>query len=106
MAAIEQARLCGYLRKQIKTLEIRRVIVDPGSVSGVLEQLRMARKVDRFRDTAKVVLEPWLVELALARLGDRHLSIEDQREVVRATRTPWKVRWPDWWDKSLQRQHD
>ena len=69
-----------------------------GSVTSALEPLRMAKKLDRYRDTAKMMLEPWLVEMALARLGDRRLTIEQQKEVVRATRTPWKVRWPEWWE--------
>jgi len=42
-------------------------------------------------------IEPWLVEAALARLGDRQLSVEEQGKVVAAVRTPWRVRWPDWW---------
>jgi hypothetical protein len=29
--------------------------------------LRMARKLDRYRETVRIVLEPWLVEAALAR---------------------------------------
>lgn len=48
----------------------------------------VARKLDRYRETARMALEPWIVEEALARLGET---------VVRATRTPRKVRWPDWW---------
>jgi len=35
----------------------------------------MAKKLDPYRETARMVLEPWLVEAALARLG-RTLSIE------------------------------
>ncbi|MDC8755187.1 DUF5681 domain-containing protein [Erythrobacter sp. sf7] len=42
-------------------------------------------------------LNPWIVEAALARLGDRQLTFEEQREVWDATRTPHKVRWPEWW---------
>ena len=42
-------------------------------------------------------LNPWLVEAALARFGERRLDEAEQREVWRATRTPHKVRWPDWW---------
>ncbi len=61
----------------------------------------MAHKVDRFRETAKMMLEPWLVEQALARLGGRRLTAEQQSVVVSATRTPWKVRWPPWWEASL-----
>lgn len=42
-------------------------------------------------------LNPWIVLAALERLGDRHLSDYEQREVWGATRTPLKVRWPEWW---------
>ncbi|MAY19439.1 MAG: hypothetical protein CL955_02320 [Erythrobacteraceae bacterium] len=42
-------------------------------------------------------LNPWIVEAALERLGDRHLSEDEQREVWNATRTPIKVSWPEWW---------
>lgn len=42
-------------------------------------------------------LNPWIVEAALTRFGDRRLTVEEQREVWNATRTPNKVAWPDWW---------
>lgn len=42
-----------------------------------------------------MALEPWLVEAALADL-DRKLSPAEQRTIVIATRTPRKVRWPEW----------
>jgi hypothetical protein len=74
------------------------VIVDPGSVTYALMPLRMARKLDPYRETARMALEPWPVEAALARL-DRRLSPADQRTIVKATRTPHKVRWPDWWSE-------
>jgi hypothetical protein len=76
--------------------EIVLVSVAPGSVTSALEPLRMARKLDPHRETARMVLEPWLVEAALGRLGGR-LSSADQRTIVKATRTPDKVRWPEWW---------
>ena len=63
-----------------------------------LEPLRMATDLNHYRPTARMVLEPWLVEEALARLGDRRLSPEEQAKVVRALRTPRKVRWSDWWE--------
>jgi uncharacterized protein DUF5681 len=72
--------------------------VAPGSVTSALEPLRMARKLDPYRETARMALEPWLVEAALARL-DRRLSPADQRTIVKATRTPHKVKWPDWWSE-------
>jgi hypothetical protein len=71
--------------------------VAPGSVNTALLPLRMAHLLDQYRDTARILIEPWLVEASLARLGERRLSSEEQRVVMRATRSPHKVRWPDWW---------
>jgi Family of unknown function (DUF5681) len=76
----------------------RIVLIALGSMPTALEPLRMARKLDRYRETARLVLEPWLVEAALARLP-QPLSPADQRTVVEATRTPQKVRWPEWWSE-------
>lgn len=42
-------------------------------------------------------INPWIVEAALARLGDRQLTFDQQREVWANTRTPEKVAWPEWW---------
>jgi hypothetical protein len=98
MAAIEQAKADGLVGNKPKAITMTRVIVEPGSVTSALEPLRMAKKLDRYRETAKMMLEPWLVEMALARLGDRRLTIEQQKEVTRVTRTPRRVRWPKWWE--------
>jgi hypothetical protein len=95
LAMIEQAtQRPGASQPQV--FAIIRSILDPGSVTSALEPLRMARKLDRYRETARMVLEPWLVEAALTRLA-QPLSPADQRTVVKATRTPHKVRWPEWW---------
>jgi hypothetical protein len=77
---------------------IIRTIVGPGSVTSALGPLRMAKKLDPYRETARMALEPWLVEAALARLR-QILSPADQRTIVKATRTPHKVRWPEWWSE-------
>jgi uncharacterized protein DUF5681 len=77
---------------------VRKILV-PGSVTSALEPLRMAKKLDPYRETARIALEPWLVEAALARLPQT-LSPADQRIVVEATRTPRKVRWPEWWSEN------
>lgn len=74
------------------------MIVAPGSVTYALMPLRMAKKLDPHRETARMVLEPWLVEAALAQLP-QPLSPADQRIIVKATRTPHKVRWPEWWSE-------
>jgi hypothetical protein len=98
LAVIEEARVRrGAGQSRISA--IVHVCVAPGSVTPALEPLRMARKLDPYRETARMALEPWLVEAALARLS-RPLSLTDQRIVVKATRTPHKVRWPKWWTEN------
>lgn len=77
---------------------ITRVIVAPGSVATAVQPLRIATKLDRFRETSRLMLEPWVVEKALARLGARRLSRQDQATVLATTRTPKKVTWPSWWE--------
>jgi hypothetical protein len=95
LAVIEQAgQRHGNGQSQVAATTVE--FVAPGSVTYALEPLRMARKLDRYRETARIVLEPWLVEGALARLPHT-LSPADQRTIVKATRTPHKVRWPKWW---------
>ena len=74
------------------------VLVALGGMDSALKPLRMAKKLDRYRETARMALEPWLVEAALARLPQT-LSPADQRIIVNATRTPHKVRWPEWWSE-------
>lgn len=98
MGAIEAARLArsGAGEETVDTIVLQAVA--PGSVNTALEPLHMATKLDRYRETARMLLEPWLVEAALARLGERRLTREEQETVVRATRTPHKVQWPDWWE--------
>ena len=97
LAMIEEARERHTVGED-RISAIVRVIVDPGSVTSALEPLRMAKKLDPYRENARMALEPWLVEAALARLG-RTLSPAEQRTIVEATRTPRKVRWPEWWSE-------
>ena len=73
-------------------------LVNPGSVTLALVLLRMAKKLDPYRETARMVLESWLVEEALARL-DRELGPTEQRVALKAARTPHKVKWPAWWSE-------
>jgi Family of unknown function (DUF5681) len=101
--AAARATLAVYETKRHSTHEglpsvIVRKILAPGSVTSALEPLRMARKLDPCRETARMALEPWLIEAALARLRQA-LSPADQRTVLRATRTPRKVKWPEWWSE-------
>jgi hypothetical protein len=97
LAMIEEAReRQGTGESRITTIVL--VSVAPGSVTPALEPLRMAKKLDPYRETARMALEPWLVEAALARLP-RTLSPAEQLTIVQATRTPHKVRWPEWWSE-------
>jgi len=89
MNAIEHTKAAGLVGRRIGP--IIRSIVDPGSVTEALDHLRMAKKLDRYRETAKMMLEPWLAEMASARLGNRRLDIEQQKEIAHVTRTPTKV---------------
>jgi hypothetical protein len=94
--AMEEARARQLAENEHHVIEIK--FVAPGSVSTALEALRMGKKLDRHRETVRMALEPWVVYQALERLGERRLSIEEQRIVVGATRSPGKVRWPVWWE--------
>lgn len=98
MTAIEEARAARGATGGEGIQNIVLKVVAPGSVNTALEPLRMASKLDRFRPTARMMLEPWLVEAALLRLEPRRLSRDEQEKVVCATRTPGRVQWPDWWE--------
>ena len=98
MSSIEEARAARGMNKEEKLTVILVTFADPGSVNKALTALRMAAKLDLYRPTARMALAPWLVEQALERLGDRGLSRKQQMKVMKATRTPKKVRWPEWWE--------
>jgi Family of unknown function (DUF5681) len=80
-----------------RSINIVVAFVSPGCVNAAVECLRIGTQLDRFRETTRMVLEPWMVEAALARLGKKRLTRKEQAIVLQATRTPAKVRWPDWW---------
>src|SRR5262249_43839426 len=96
LAVIEEA---GKRQRPEGPLNIVVQLVAPGRVTSALEPLRMAKKLDPYRETARIALKPWLAEAAWARLP-KNLSPADQRIVVKATRTPRKVRWPEWWSEN------
>lgn len=95
LEAIEVAR-----GKRIDGQEHRKVIISliAMGIETILQPLGIAVKkfpTDRYR--ARWELQPWIVEAALASLEERRLTMEEQREVWRNTRTPNKVNWPAWW---------
>lgn len=72
------------------------------SLSHSLCSLGMARKMYPYASTARILLEPRLVEAALERWEGPELTGEEQAEVTKATRCPHRVRWPDWWLPELR----
>jgi len=49
------------------------------------------------KENARMKLKPWIVEAALARIAPKTFTVDEQRIVLKATHTPAKVHWPDWW---------
>lgn len=93
MTALEEAR--SQRPNGSSPLSIRIVFL---GVDSVLDSLGLATKTSPLNE--KLVrwwLKPWIVEAALARLGDRKLTPAEQREVWQATRKPETVAWPEWW---------
>jgi hypothetical protein len=68
MAVIEEARSARHADAGAYPKRIEITFVT-GSVDPALLRLRMASKLDRFRPSARILLEPWLVQEALSRLG-------------------------------------
>ena len=93
-------------RKLVIELVSSSSLLSRGTVNTALVPLRMARKLDRNRNIGRMALEPWVVEMALDRLGDRRPTLLEQQEVLRATRTPKKVPWPDWWEALPEAGHN
>jgi hypothetical protein len=77
------------------TIVVRYISAD--NPNQALLKLKMARKLYPGQPHARIKLEPWLIQRALDRLGDRRLTTREQANVFAATCTPGKVRWPEWW---------
>lgn len=95
LAAIEAARA---RRVDTKVTTITRIIVISHSIGCSMRALGIAEK--RFPlDKEKVhwLLQPWIVQAALNRMGNRQLTRDEQREVWNATKAPDKINWPEWW---------
>lgn len=102
MAALETARAARGVGPDGGITVILLSFASPDNAVRGLQALRIAKKHDAMRPTVRMKIEPWAVEAALARFGDRRLTIAEQAEVWRATRTPGKVRWPDWWEMTAE----
>jgi hypothetical protein len=95
LAAIETARAS---RSMPGVNGITRFVISSYGVGYVLRILGMAIKLSPLdKQRVRWEIQPWIVQAALDRLGDRSLTPEEQREVWSVTRTPAKVTWPTWW---------
>jgi hypothetical protein len=70
--------------EQITTIVVR--FVSPDNPNHELRLLKMAVKLYAFQPHAQIKLEPWLVQRALDRLGDRRPNAAERATVVAATR--------------------
>jgi hypothetical protein len=80
--------------------EVEAIIVVVASLttpSDALRHLKMTVKLYAGQPHVQVKIENWIVQRSLDRLGDRRPTTIEQATVVDATRTPGKVRWPEWW---------
>lgn len=95
LAAIENARAARAARGGDKTIRFQ---VRFFGLCCALEDLGIGLRVHPTdEERVRLMLKPWIVEASLARLGTRRLTIGEQQVVLNSTRTPQKVRWPDWW---------
>ena len=96
LEAIEKARAVRQMDQPVIATIVFSMVGD--GIDAILEPLGIARRLHPANE-AKVrwQLQPWVVEAALERLGTRRLTKEEQREIWSNTRTPDKVRWPEWW---------
>lgn len=96
-------KLTASAKKLRPEQKIRRFIYsvypDLGDPNHGMRGIGMATLMDPYRPTAYMALEPWLVQAALDRLDGRELTVEEQKTVRAATRSPHKVRWPEWWSE-------
>lgn len=95
LAAIEAAREKRPSKQGL--LAIRIVVVGMG-IGCTLRDLGIGIKTNPLdKERVRWWLRPWIVKAALARLGTRQLTPQEQREVWNAARNPEKVVWPWWW---------
>ena len=96
LASIEQARATRD-RRDLASTPIK-IEIQMFGICCVVEELGMAVRTNRHsQDSVRLLLKPWIVEAALARMKPGQLSPDEQAIVLASTRTPEKVRWPEWW---------
>ncbi|MFC4295982.1 DUF5681 domain-containing protein [Novosphingobium tardum] len=96
LEAIEAAR--ASRGGEMKTISVIIMKSISSGADAILDRLDLARlKYPTDQKRVRWEINPWIVEAALARLGARRLSREEQQEVWSNVRNPLGVVWPDWW---------
>jgi Family of unknown function (DUF5681) len=97
LEAIEAARV---RRGPSDGIDGIRIILVSHTIGCAMRTLGLAVKLHPLnQEKVRWELQPWLVQAAVERLGDRRLSADEQRVIVEVTRTPEKVNWPAWWSE-------
>jgi hypothetical protein len=76
--------------------------IRPNSLEGAIHALGGGELLYANSSTARMLLEPWVVEWGLAHLGERRLPRQDQRIVLFFARHPKRTQWPTWWEPDLR----
>lgn len=96
LASIEHARSTRH--EQVQQTQVIRFIIRSFGLCCIVEDLGMAARVNASsKDDVRLELKPWIVQAALDRMAPNQLSFDEQRVVLASTRSPDKVRWPEWW---------
>lgn len=95
LAALETARASIPSKEAI---DILRVIIVSFGPSLCLDSTGFGVKTNATdKDKVRWHLKSWIIDAALARFGDRQLTLDEQREVWDVAYRPRDVRWPEWW---------
>lgn len=83
--AIDELRRRGLTTEKEQTV-ISWQLVDPGSVVGALEDLKLAQVVDPYSpENARVKLKPWIVKAGTARQQDNKFTAEQMQQIRQTT---------------------
>ena len=96
LASIEQARLSRSERDGEQL--VVKLCWQTFGISCIIEDLGMGVHLNETsKENVRLMLKPWIIEAALARMSPQQLTDDEQRIIAASTQTPHKVRWPDWW---------
>jgi hypothetical protein len=89
-----------YDKVWVRTFSISYIY--PDSLEGAMQLLGGSKLLYANSSTARLLLEPWVIELGLSLLGGRTLSRHEQRIVLYFARHPKRTQWPSWWADDLR----